>query len=176
MGRWLIFCDTGGLAEQVAQQLEQSGGVCVLVQAGDHFEASNPRRPTINLNKPEDYRSLLKGGTFWRGVLHAWSLDAAFDVANALSDLNRAEHLSCRSALFAMQALAEMETSKPPKIWLLTRGAQAAWPQVRLNSIAQAPVWGLGRTLALEHPELWGGLIDVATDERPGCDRRAHRT
>ena len=22
-------------------------------------------------------------------------------------------------------------------------------------------LWGLGRTLALEHPELWGGIIDV---------------
>jgi short-subunit dehydrogenase/acyl carrier protein len=28
-------------------------------------------------------------------------------------------------------------------------------------ALAQAPVWGLGRTIALEHPELWGGLIDL---------------
>src|SRR5262249_8836337 len=27
--------------------------------------------------------------------------------------------------------------------------------------IAQSPLWGLGRTLALEHPDLWGGLIDL---------------
>ena len=66
-----------------------------------------------------------------------------------------------------MQALAEMGSSQPPKLWLLTRGAQPAWPQTRLNSIAQAPIWGLGRTLALEHPELWGGLIDVAADGDP---------
>ncbi len=66
-----------------------------------------------------------------------------------------------------MQALAEAANSQPPKLWLLTRGAQPAWPQARLNSIAQAPVWGLGRTLALEHPELWGGLIDVAADGDP---------
>ena len=24
-----------------------------------------------------------------------------------------------------------------------------------------AVLWGLGRTLALEHPEIWGGVIDV---------------
>ena len=166
-GRWLVFSDTGGLAQQVAQQLEQDGGECILVQAGDRFDASNPRRPIINVDKPEDYRYLFKDGTLWRGVLHAWTLDAVFDEANALPDLEQAEHLGCGSALFLVQALAEMGSSQPPKLWLLTRGAQTAWPQARLNSIAQAPVWGLGRTLALEHPELWGGLIDVAVDGDP---------
>jgi acyl transferase domain-containing protein/acyl carrier protein len=167
VGRWLVFSDTGGLAQQVAQRLEQGGGECVLVQAGDRFDASNPRRPIINIDEPEAYRRLFKDGTLWRGVLHAWSLDAVFDEANALPDLEQAEHLGCRSALFLGQALAEMGSSQPPKLWLLTRGAQPAWPQTRLNSIAQAPIWGLGRTFALEHPEFWGGLIDVAADSDP---------
>ena len=165
-GRWLVFSDTGGLAEQVAQQLEQGGGECVLVQAGDRFDASNARRPIINVDEPEDYRCLFKDGTFWRGVLHTWTLDAVFDEADALPDLKQAEHLGCRSALFIIQALAEARSSQPPKLWLITRGAQPAWPQAGLSSIAQASIWGMGRTLALEHPELWGGLIDVAV----GCD------
>ena len=29
------------------------------------------------------------------------------------------------------------------------------------NRTEQAPLWGLGRTVALEHSELWGGLIDL---------------
>ena len=28
-------------------------------------------------------------------------------------------------------------------------------------ALAQAPVWGLGRVVALEHPDLWGGLVDL---------------
>jgi SAM-dependent methyltransferase/acyl carrier protein/NADP-dependent 3-hydroxy acid dehydrogenase YdfG len=163
-GRWLVFSDTGGLAQQVAEQLEQEGGECILVQSGDRFQHSNPRRLTINIDKPEEYRWLLKDGAVWRGILHAWSLDAAFDRSDALHDLERAEGLGCRSALFLVQALAQTENSHPPKLWLLTRGAQKAWPEASFNSIAQAPIWGLGRTLALEHPELWGGLIDVAAE------------
>src|SRR6185369_13467025 len=31
--------------------------------------------------------------------------------------------------------------------------------------IGQAPLWGFGRALALEHPELWGGLVDL--DDEP---------
>ncbi|WP_229070446.1 type I polyketide synthase [Actinoplanes sp. DH11] len=42
------------------------------------------------------------------------------------------------------------------RLWALTRGAVADVPDP-----AQAMVWGLGRTAALEHPERWGGLIDL---------------
>src|SRR5262249_30187431 len=30
----------------------------------------------------------------------------------------------------------------------------------------QAPLWGLGRTIALEHTSLWGGLIDLSSADR----------
>ena len=166
-GRWLLFSDGKGLAQQVVQQLERDGGECVLVNRGSDFDDSNPFRPSIDPDKPEDYRRLLKEGTVWRGVLHAWALDAEFDEAHALPDLDRAEHLGCRSALFVVQALARMETSQPPKLWLLTRGAQTAWTRIRKSSMGQSPIWGLGRTVALEHPELWGGLIDLAADGDP---------
>ena len=27
-----------------------------------------------------------------------------------------------------------------------------------------SPLWGLGRTIAAEHPQLWGGLVDLDPD------------
>jgi acyl carrier protein/NADP-dependent 3-hydroxy acid dehydrogenase YdfG len=33
--------------------------------------------------------------------------------------------------------------------------------------VAQAPLWGLGRVIALEHPEVWGGLIDLDPQGTP---------
>ncbi|HEY3057490.1 MAG TPA: beta-ketoacyl reductase, partial [Chloroflexota bacterium] len=47
-----------------------------------------------------------------------------------------------------------------PRLWLVTRGAQSVLPGDQLE-ISQAPLWGLGRTLALEHPELACTLIDL---------------
>jgi NAD(P)-dependent dehydrogenase (short-subunit alcohol dehydrogenase family)/acyl carrier protein len=163
----LIFSDTGGLAQLAAQQLEEDGGETVLVVAGNRFDGSNPRQVTINLDKPEDYRRLFEQETSWRGVLHAWSLDTAFEEADILSGLERAERLGSRSALFLIQALTNIEASDPPKLWFLTRGAQPAWSDPDLGSIAQSPVWGLGRTAALEHPNFWGGLIDVSVEADP---------
>ena len=166
-GRWLIFSDAMGLADQVARRLEEGGGECVLVHTGGTFEETNLHRRTIDIEKSEHYRRLLDEGTSWRGILHCWTLDATFEEANALADLNRAERLGCRSLFFLSQAIAGMPVSQLPKLWILTRGAQPAWPHKKLAAIAQTPVWGLGRTLALEHPDFWGGIIDVAAGSDP---------
>ena len=46
-------------------------------------------------------------------------------------------------------------------IWFVTRGAQPAGEGTEALDPSQAPVWGLGRVIALEHPALWGGLVDL---------------
>ncbi|MEV4148838.1 type I polyketide synthase [Amycolatopsis sp. NPDC049691] len=53
-------------------------------------------------------------------------------------------------------------------LWLLTRGAVSTGRSDRLTSPDQAQVWGLGRVVALEHPDRWGGLVDLpeTLDER----------
>jgi acyl transferase domain-containing protein/acyl carrier protein len=54
------------------------------------------------------------------------------------------------------------------RLWLATRGAVAVGVGEQVQSPSQAAVWGLGRTLALEQPERWGGLVDLPEepDER----------
>ncbi|MER5540873.1 SDR family NAD(P)-dependent oxidoreductase, partial [Streptomyces mirabilis] len=54
-------------------------------------------------------------------------------------------------------------------LWCLTRGAVATGRSERQHSAAQAQVWGLGRAVALEWPQGWGGLVDLP----PTLDRRA---
>ncbi|MGB3200150.1 MAG: alpha/beta fold hydrolase, partial [Nodosilinea sp.] len=53
------------------------------------------------------------------------------------------------------------------KLWLISQGMQAIAPQDAVTNLPQAMLWGLGRTLRLEHPEFWGGLVDfpgITTD------------
>ncbi|MEU1026340.1 acyltransferase domain-containing protein, partial [Streptomyces sp. NPDC005904] len=47
------------------------------------------------------------------------------------------------------------------RLWCGTRGAVSVGRTDRQTGITQAPVWGFGRVAALEHPERWGGLIDL---------------
>ncbi|MCV7005415.1 type I polyketide synthase [Mycobacterium gordonae] len=61
----------------------------------------------------------------------------------------------------ARQLAAKMvATGAPQKLFIMTRNAQPVAEGDRANP-GHAVLWGLGRSLALEHPEIWGGLIDV---------------
>jgi acyl transferase domain-containing protein/acyl carrier protein len=67
-------------------------------------------------------------------------------------------------ALF--QALGDVGLSAP--MWSITSGAVSVGRADQLRSPMQALVWGFGRVAALEHPERWGGLVDLpeAVEER----------
>ncbi len=50
-----------------------------------------------------------------------------------------------------------------PRLWLVTRGAQAVGAEAAAVEVSQAPVWGLGGTLSLEHPELGCTRVDLSS-------------
>ncbi|MBE8521726.1 SDR family NAD(P)-dependent oxidoreductase [Amycolatopsis sp. H6(2020)] len=49
-------------------------------------------------------------------------------------------------------------------VWTVTRGAVAIGHPDPAPAAAQAQVWGLGRTAALDRPTTWGGLIDLPAE------------
>uniref|UniRef100_UPI0037DA5C4D type I polyketide synthase n=1 Tax=Streptomyces winkii TaxID=3051178 RepID=UPI0037DA5C4D len=68
--------------------------------------------------------------------------------------------------LALVQALGDAGVDAP--LWAVTRGAVSTGRTDRVESPWQAGVWGLGRVAALEHPQRWGGLVDLpeALDHR----------
>jgi NAD(P)-dependent dehydrogenase (short-subunit alcohol dehydrogenase family)/acyl carrier protein len=55
----------------------------------------------------------------------------------------------------------------------VTHGAAAVGPATEEVDVRQAPLWGMGRVIRLEHPDLWGGLIDLAPDVAPEAQAEA---
>ncbi len=76
--------------------------------------------------------------------------EAAFDAQS---------NAGLTGALTLVQALIDLGVHAP--LWLLTRGAVAVAASDRVPWPSQAPRWGLGATLALERPQLAGGMIDL---------------
>ncbi|MFI6093873.1 type I polyketide synthase [Streptomyces sp. NPDC051218] len=72
------------------------------------------------------------------------------------------------ATLALVQVLGDVEVAGA--LWILTRGAVAAVSGEAPADPVQAQAWGLGRVAGLEHPERWGGLIDLPADfdERAG--------
>ncbi|WP_218080277.1 type I polyketide synthase [Anthocerotibacter panamensis] len=139
---WLILADRQGVGQQLADQLALRGEAATLVFAQD-----------LDLTLPEDFHRLIQDAARpWQGVVHLWSLDAGTE------DLDRALEKSCASTLHLVQALLRAHLA--PRLWLVTRGAQAVGTAAP-TGVAQATLWGMGRVIAREHPELGGVLIDL---------------
>jgi NAD(P)-dependent dehydrogenase (short-subunit alcohol dehydrogenase family)/acyl carrier protein len=108
------------------------------------------------------------------GVVHLWCLDAKGSLRSAESGLNAALEISCRSALYLTQALVRGGGRSAPALWLVTRGAitievgQSVERGCEPGRLAASSLWGLGKVISQEHPELRCSLLDLdaSSDER----------
>ena len=164
-GRWLVFEDRSGVAARLAARLEQSGCGVIRVRAGGAFEASDGSAFTIRPEAAEDMYGLIGSvygsGPPLDGILHFWSLDAAApqDLTSAL--LREAETQGCHCVMHLVQALEERRAGVPrPRLCLITRGAVAV-EEGETVSVAQAPLWGMGRVVVNERPHALCRMIDL---------------
>ncbi len=139
-GRWLILADSGGVGARLGALLEAHGQDSVVALEAD-----------------AEWREELRAGT-WRGVVHLRALDAPENGGLTTEGLAAAQRMVCGSALEALQGAATLET--PPRLWLVTRGAQAVAEGER-PALAQAALIGLGRVAATEHPALRATTVDL---------------
>lgn len=96
----------------------------------------------------------------WRGIVHLAGLDGA-------ADPDRPLQVECGRLVATVQALLR-GTACP--IHIVTRGAQQAGAEP--VDPVQAALWGLGRVLFREHPELAGALVDLDPAEAPELSAR----
>jgi acyl transferase domain-containing protein/surfactin synthase thioesterase subunit/acyl carrier protein len=178
---WMIFADAKGNGAALADRLEAAGHRCHLVyrDGASIQQGANARTWTADERKPHEFRRLL--GQFaareplpCHGVVYLWGLDAPPVDGLTLAGLKRGCETMCRGALALLQALAETRStiSGARRLWFVTTNTQKIDGQHRHVDPVQAPLWGLGRTAAIEYPGLWGGLIDLQQngDRMPDID------
>jgi acyl transferase domain-containing protein/acyl carrier protein len=163
---WLIFADSDGVGDALSALLEAHGERSVLVARGERYEQTDARHYRIHPERPEDVSRLFEAALgadqpACRGVVHLWSLDVAPSEETTVASLHAAEAPGCGNVLLLVRELARTDSPVPPRLWLMTRGAQAVGESCFPSAVAQSPLWGLGRVIAQEHPTFWGGLVDL---------------
>jgi len=144
--RVLVLGDRGGTGRALAQALAAAGVDVGFALDGDAGVAR-------------------AAGERWDAVVCTAALDTP-EPERAAPD---AAHLCGRVALL-VRSLAAAGSSAA--LWLLTRGAQAV-SEADAVAVAQAPLWGLGRVIAVEHPELRPVLVDLDPAGARADDARA---
>jgi acyl transferase domain-containing protein len=146
-GTWLLLTPPGHDRDErivaVARELQGSGAEIRIIELAD---ADRDRIA-------EQLRDLPPSG----GVLSLL----------ALADEPHAEHpaLSTGTALTvaAVQALVKVDVAVP--LWCATWGSAGIVGEPVAPD--QGQIWGLGRAVALEHPRLFGGLVDLPHSAAP---------
>ncbi len=138
---WLIFADTGGVGGVLAEHLQAEGAQVWLVRP-DEGEAW--LHQTL-LAQPE---------AAW-GVVYLWEMDQGADQPA------EPQSQACVDLLHLVQTLVQARTEGATRFWLVTRGAQAVEDAPGELAVAQAPLWGLGRVIAMEHPALQCVCVDL---------------
>lgn len=137
-GTWLII-GAGSLARQLEAKLNQR---CVVVSDRD----LTATQLTEIFSK---YRNLNQ-------ILYLAVSNPTAEIA-AIEDYQQ-QH--CGNLLNLIQTLTANSLAIP--VWLATRGNQL--DDIAASAIASSCLWGLGKAIAIEHPELWGGIVDLAIE------------
>jgi acyl transferase domain-containing protein/NADPH:quinone reductase-like Zn-dependent oxidoreductase/acyl carrier protein len=183
-GAWLIFADAGGLGEGLATCLEEQGATCLVIfpekaceKVHEKAHEKNRRVASFERGKrtrcwvdPADVtalRSIINeafapNNPACKGVIHLWGLDLPAGAEFSLSAWESTQTLGCESVISLIQALAETRVNEAPRLWLISRGAQAVGDEIAMTSPSQSTLWGLGRVIMLEHPELRCVMVDLS--------------
>ncbi len=155
---WLILADSQNIGQQLAEQLRSIGHNCTIVFPGTKYQQITAQEFRIDLANAAHFQQLCKAVPSVQKVVHLWALDAPPPQAG--SDLAVASKVSCSSTLYLVQALVE-NYSEPPSLWLITQGAQAVGVVSGVPGLAQSSLWGMGKVIAQEHPELNCVCVDL---------------
>ncbi|MCC6172909.1 MAG: type I polyketide synthase [Gammaproteobacteria bacterium] len=169
-GAWLLFADRGGVAPALAAELEKRGQAVWCVCGGDAFVPLGERSFAVRGGEGADLEAVLRdiehAGLPLAGIVHLCNLDAPSRL-DELDELEAFQVAACNAAANIVRTIAGGEGRRAPRLTFVTAGAQPAGGRAPVP--AQAPVWGLGRVIAEEHPECWGASIDLAPQDAPAA-------
>ncbi|NVJ21063.1 SDR family NAD(P)-dependent oxidoreductase [Myxococcus sp. AM011] len=176
-GHCLVFADKGGLGGALARSVDAAGGRCTFVQRGEVFRQNEDGGYEVPIRNPESFlrltEALSAAGTVPSHVVYLWGLDVPEPEGLTVSQLQDETLDACGGILYLTQALLKAGASHPasPSLWIVTRGAQRAEDAGGLPGLLGAPLWGVGKAIAYEHPELDCRRVDV--DPQRGLEEGA---
>ncbi|NES79910.1 MULTISPECIES: SDR family NAD(P)-dependent oxidoreductase, partial [unclassified Okeania] len=167
---WLILADNQGYAQHLASQLQSLGDNCTLVFIGEEYkylsDSGSLAEFTINPDKPEEFEQLIAEISTnlpsIYGIVHLWPTEAMVGKDISSQDLKKLSQRGCGTTLSLVQALVKGRLTESPKLWLVTCGSQPV-PETNcvISGIAQSSLWGMGKVIGLEHPELKCVQVDL---------------
>jgi acyl transferase domain-containing protein/aryl carrier-like protein len=166
--RWLVFIDQTGLGPELVKRLKQGRQELFIVQAGEQFQRLSETAFTINPQRPEDYKLLLKelagAQKTPERIIHLWSVTPEGEFRTAFETDERSLELGFYSLLFLAQALGAHISPQPVHIDVLSSNMQSIAGEKQLYP-EKATVLGPCKVIPQEYPNITCRSIDVVLPE-----------
>jgi phthiocerol/phenolphthiocerol synthesis type-I polyketide synthase C len=169
--RWLILRNDGdgcSWVTELVQALRAGGDAVLEVRQGKGFQNDSEFVWTADFSDPKSFvelcgrlvnANLVPDEIVHLAGIQGLSADAALSAIGP--DAER-QDLRCLTTVFLVQALMKISWQVTPRLWLITSGAWT--PSVGSAALVdpfQAPIWGLGRVLRNEYPDLRCRMVDL---------------
>jgi SAM-dependent methyltransferase/acyl carrier protein len=143
--RWLLFSDEIGVGSALGQRLQDRGENVELVYRSSSSEAESALQ-ALRSRWPDDAFE----------IVYLWGMDVVEST-----DSDRGIQICAQIPIQLTQALSQPAMGES-KLWLVTRGAQAAHVSApTAGGALQSMMWGVGRVFGLENPDKYRRLIDL---------------
>lgn len=153
---FLLLPERGCVSERLATELRRRGAHCMVAADGDAGSGAGDLVARWRAEAEQAGCADAAGR-----VIVATGLDAPDPRTAGAQELEEFRDRTELAAIAVVQALAARTDCARTTLCLLTRGTVAAGPGPAEVNPFGATLWGLGRVVALEHPEHWGCAVDL---------------
>ncbi len=172
---WMILKDddeiSNSLSHSVITELKKAGHQVILVETGETYKRLGPMHFSLNFNSTNNeteehfdhiFSTLNKQDVSCDVIVHLMGLRWHNEVEDNGFKL---QNLRCSSTVDLVRGIEKSEIIKQPQLKIVTSGGATIAKENQDFSFetnpSQAPLWGLGRVIMNEHPDLDCKLIDL---------------
>jgi acyl transferase domain-containing protein len=163
-GPWLLFADDCGVADALAERLEELGAPATVVVKGNEFTRLPKGRFAIVPDVREHFNRLITelktSGAYPRRVLHLWSLTPAAEASSRAYRANGDPEHEFHSMLYLAQALAEHGMREDVSLGVVVNGLYDVTGEAVFGA-HRGTVVGPAIALPQELPHVSCRVIDV---------------
>lgn len=159
--KWLLFSTNMEFQDKFGNSLLYKDQECILISKGTEYLKIDDRHYQIDYTHKGQIEKLLEGNPDINGVVLFLGVNQKFKPLD-FEGIQKAQDMCC-ATLNITQAILALNIKKVPSISIITQGTQNVTSVDDVVSPQYATLWGFGKVVSLEHPELNCQLIDLDT-------------
>jgi FkbH-like protein len=143
---WILFSEEEEVSHGLVSWLEQAGHTVTQIFRDNRYDQNANEYQKMLHEVLADHNSV-------DGIAFLWGMDGCKTSDLDVSDILTYQAQVLNSFLILVQTVNALSTSNKPKVWGITRRTSIP--------VLQSMIWGFGRGVSLESPDIWGGLIEL---------------